>query len=867
MMTLKNIGVVSSLAVAVCLSAPAYAQDESEAQEEAQVREGQTNVIVVTAQFREQNLQETPIAITAVNAEMLAARGQTDISQVASQAPNVTLTAQPQNGGSGLIAFIRGVGQVDFNYALDPAVGVYVDDVYIPTLSASLLELVDLDRVEILRGPQGTLAGKNSLGGAIKLFSARPRGDGSGSFRLEYGSFDEVSVRGMADIGLTDNLAMRFSGLGRSSDGYADMLDYGLTHPDSNVPSTNARGRGNYDYESMGGKSVVAGRVSLQWEPTDRLEVYVSGDYTREDSEAVPTVLLAAGAVSETKAGFDPFSQNPATDPNGNAWLPGTDGNPVPVDCRFVPTGPYSCDPVDLRSLGFDPRYVSYSNFLDAREPTSQAPFKPYYALPITEFEGWGVHGQVTYDITDNFQFVYIGSYRAYTSKWGQDQDATPVPVAQLDNQLDHEAWSAEVRLNFELADGLLEGTVGGFYLDQDGEYTARVDLNYAGIDFIHGPDTTPSTTQAVFGTATIYPTDGLSLTGGIRYTKDEKLYTYYRSNPDGTVPFQGELAPPAGLPPICEAFLGLPQVTIPGVPTSIGNSPNCLLTGLFGISDGFEGDRFDWRVVADYRFSEQFLMYASVSTGFKGGGVNPRPFFGPSAGDCNAPGYVAPAPCNQLRPFDPEELVTYELGFKADLLDRSLRVNGAVFYNDYQNIILELSACPAIPCQQPRNVGEATVKGAELEITAYPVDGLSFDGSLAYLDFNYDDESVQPVGLSGDEVTPFTPEWTMSGGVQYDYDLASGAVVSGRLDVSYQSDIWTEVFNTALGRIDGYALANGRIAFTDPGDDWTLALRVDNIFDKYFFTSKEDEVTALGTVTGVPGMPRTFTVSVERRF
>src|SRR5690606_18351729 len=260
-----------------------------------------------------------------------------------------------------------------------------------------------------------------------------------------------------------------------------------------------------------------------------------------------------------------------------------------------------------------------------------------------------------------------------------------------------------------------------------------------AGIDFIHGPDTTPSTTKAVFGTATIRPTDSFSLTGGIRYTKDEKTYTYFRSNPDGTVPFENWS--PADLPvlPICEAFQGLP-VTIPGVPTSIGNSPNCLLSGIFGISDSFEGDRLDWRVVADYRFSDEFLLYASVATGFKGGGVNPRPFFGPSAGECDAPGYVAPDPCNQLRAFDPETITTYEIGFKSDLLDRRLRLNAAAFFNKYEDIILQLSACPSIPCQQPRNVGTAEVKGFELELSAYPVDGLTLDASMSYIDFEYTD-------------------------------------------------------------------------------------------------------------------------------
>src|SRR5690606_35883449 len=196
LMKFKTLGVASSLAIMCCLAAPAYAQNEAAASNEETSR---NEVITVTAQFREQNLQDTPIAITAMNAEMLEARGHTNIAQVAANAPNVSLTPQPQNGGTGLIAYIRGVGQTDFNYALDPGVGIYIDDVYIPTLSSSLLELIDLDRIEILRGPQGTLAGKNSIGGAIKLFSAEPRGDGSGSLAVTYGSFDRVEVRGMAD--------------------------------------------------------------------------------------------------------------------------------------------------------------------------------------------------------------------------------------------------------------------------------------------------------------------------------------------------------------------------------------------------------------------------------------------------------------------------------------------------------------------------------------------------------------------------------------------------------------------------------------------------------------------------------------------
>ncbi|HZO21241.1 MAG TPA: TonB-dependent receptor plug domain-containing protein, partial [Steroidobacteraceae bacterium] len=151
--------------------------------------------VVVTAQFRRQDLQQTPIAITAVNAAMLEQRNQTDISQVAAQAPNVTLQPNGAAFGSSMVAFIRGIGQTDFDLALEPGVGIYVDDVYYATLTGSLLDLLDLDRVEILRGPQGTLAGKNSIGGAIKLFTKKPTGEG-GYLEGSYGSLHRVDARG-----------------------------------------------------------------------------------------------------------------------------------------------------------------------------------------------------------------------------------------------------------------------------------------------------------------------------------------------------------------------------------------------------------------------------------------------------------------------------------------------------------------------------------------------------------------------------------------------------------------------------------------------------------------------------------------------
>ncbi len=836
----------TSLVAIALMTGSAFAQDAQSSEEE----EAADKEIVVTAQFREQRLQDTPIAITAVNAEMLEARGQTDISQIAGQAPNVTLRPQPQNGGSGLIAFIRGVGQTDFNFAVDPGVGVYIDDVYIPTLSSSLLDLMDLDRIEVLRGPQGTLAGKNSIGGAIKLFSQKPDGSGRGYLQATYGSYNRVEVRGMADFKLSDSLSMRVSGVGKSRDGYVKLLDYGVSHPTSNVPANNARG-GKAVVGTQGGQSYVAGRMALRWQPTDSLDVNISGDYTHDRSEPAGTVLIAAGRPGPTATNPNPFNPaipNPATNANGGAWLTGRNGAPVPVDCRFVPAGQYSCDTLSSSVYGGDRRFISYANFVDGTVATSQAPFKPYAALQQSNFTGWGIHGNVKFDLSENMNLHWISSYRKYQSNFGQDQDATPVPVAQLDNQLNHYGWSQELRLNGEIGNGFVDYTLGGFYFKQKGVYTARVDLNYAGIDFIHGPDLTPSDSKALFINTTFHPTDAWSINAGLRQSWDKKDYTYFRSNPDGTVPGPGP----------CAFFLG----ALTAGPTGVGNAPNCLLLGLYNVSAQFKGKRTDWRIETDYRFSDALFVYGSVATGYKGGGVNPRPFFGPS----NPPCSPTPTPnCNQVQAFSPETLTTYEVGFKSDFFDRKLRLNAAFFLNKYNDIQLQLTRCPAAPCLLPANAGKADVKGAEFEATIKPFDGLTLDGSLSFLDFEYKTIAAS-TNIPITNITAYTPKTTYSFGAQYDWPMLSGNM-SFRVDGQYQSEIFTDANNSVWSRVAPRFLANGRLGFTTEDKAWGVSLEVQNLFNKYYFLTVSDVTGGLGVETGVPGTPRTWALTVKRNF
>ena len=195
-------------------------------------QEGGLEEIIVTAEFREANVQDTPIAITAVNAAMLDARSQTNLAQITAQTPNVSLRPAGSSSGSALVAFIRGIGQTDFNPSVEPGVGIYVDDVYYSTITGNILDLLDLDRVEVLRGPQGTLAGRNAIGGAIKLFTRKPDGSDDINVSLTKGTFNRTELKGAAGLTLVeDKLYMRVAGIAKAMDGYVNRLDYACANP------------------------------------------------------------------------------------------------------------------------------------------------------------------------------------------------------------------------------------------------------------------------------------------------------------------------------------------------------------------------------------------------------------------------------------------------------------------------------------------------------------------------------------------------------------------------------------------------------------------------------------------------------------
>jgi len=632
--------------------------------------EGGDGVILVTAQFREQSVQDTPLAITAVNAEMLEARSQTDLSEVANQAPSVTLKPQSNIYGNSLAAQIRGVGQFDYNPAVEPGVGIYVDDVYYATLPGSILDLLDLDRVEILRGPQGTLAGRNSIGGAVKLYSQRPIGDGSGYVQGTVGSRNRVDLRAGFDIGLAEGISFRFAGVSKWQDGYVDRIDYGCANPGQGIPPLQGS-ETDCVLAKEGGVGTQAFRAQLRLEPTDSIEINIAGDYTHEDHTVAGEVLTIAGYTGALDVNPFPVA--------------------IPFDNRFI-CGPY-CN------------YANFINPADGSRPLNTADGR-------VRFDGWGISANVTWKLSDSVALTSITAYRAYDAHFPTDADLSPLAHSLGVTDIDFWSISQELRLTGQVG-SLLDWTVGGFYMDQRSLAYSFQDLRYSPLPAFQQNDPVNADTVAAFANVELHATDELSLIGGIRYTDEHKDYTFVRLLPDGSV-------------------------------------QNAAIHGQVGT---YDHNRFDYRAAVQYRFSPQFMAYAQYSTGFKGGGVNPRPFT-----------------AAQVLPFRPETLSSYEIGFKSDLLDRRIRLNVAAFQADYKGIQLTLSTCPQFggpgPCALVTNAGDGKMKGFEVETVIKPVDGLIIDGSLSYLDFKYKTINPQaggptlPAGPQLGDLPPYVPEW-----------------------------------------------------------------------------------------------------------
>ena len=823
-------------------------------------RSGGLEEIVVTARYREENIQTTPIAISAFSGEELTLRSIDNVEDIGVIVPNAFFRKNVGNYGPNNTIGLRGLNQVDFSYSFEPAVGIYIDDIYHGTITGSDMDLVDLERVEVLRGPQGTLFGKNSLGGAMRLISRPPSGDNTGNVQLTVGEFDRLDVRATGDFALTENIYVRLTGVSKRRDGYGRRLDFacemvrrgtpelagindgigGATlvdpgtapffvpiyepvfvpvgSPEDNrfaMPMARDPRQGDCTLGTLGGEEMQAGRMMLRIMPSDRFEVTVSADFSSTSDDPNVETQLSPVMVAPTSA--DQRYENAVIFANYGVRFINTD--------RFLSPDPYS----------------NYSTHAD--------PFEGQTYPTKSDMEAWGTSIVLDYDLTERTHFKLITGYRTYDTRWSSDTDRMPFPIQQTDYLQEHEQTQIEAQFTGSIGERF-DWTAGAFYYDSKSR--AYNTTEFGAFDYGPGGPGTGSlpnfvaddryTTEnkSVFVHVNYALTERLSLSGGVRYTDEEKSNTF--------------------------AHYG--QIVVPD-PLVFGKS------------------RADQKISIDFSVTDNIFLYAQAATGYRSEGANPRIFT-----------------VGQLGVIPEEEVTTYEIGVKTDLLDRRLRLNAAVFESDYDprtvsvfGLVVQCDApddpnptpyflagaqCPAGTALAGSNGlpwfyyinNPGTLEGFEVELSASPIDQLLVTYTVGQTRYKNDNQTpgsplyVHPSFL-------LQPEWTMSAGVQWTARLPGGGTLSPRLDAFYQShrtNGGTQVDNFCPERcIPGYTLLNARLTYQPPSEDWSVSLSATNLADRFYWQQLGAAITATGAPasnrSGVPGRPREWALTLEKRF
>ena len=816
---------------AVCLILATHAAGAAEGPTQAAAPSDGLQEVVVTAQFRNESIQTTPLAITAVNAEMIAAKGQTSLTEITQDAPSVLLNNATGAFGPSMTAFIRGIGQGDLDPALEPGVGIYIDDVYFGTLTGSLFDLLDLDRVEVLRGPQGTLEGMNSEGGAVKLFSKKPDATQSANVDFLVGTGNHVELRAGSNFALADNLFVRLSAVGNHQDGYVTRYDFGCANPSfqakdiNGVSGTYSVNPGflaqtsNCQLGKEGGIGYTAFRAAVRWLASDNLEFNLIGDLSNTNQDHPAEVLAFAGPGAGNQSKAATYSAALA--------IPTTNGHLLPYDQAAVPA---------LIPKGFWASYASFcmpavTNPVTIPGLGSNAGNPAFCVNPRQTIQSWGAQLSTDLKLSDTTSLKNVVALRGYGAQWVHDNDVSIWDGDLGAESMGHHQFSEELRLNGS-AGKLLDYTIGAFYFRENTVYFGHEDLWYAvsafpGIFNFYQNDPVEAHNKAGFVHTTFHVTDKFDAIFGARYTSQDKDYNYIRLNPQGTT----------------------------------GGSAT-LVSPLNGASSHYAATRWDWRANLNYQISDQAMVYGQWSTGFKGGGVDPRPF------------YVA-----QAVQFNPENLSTFEVGLKTNWFGNHLHANIDAYFSQYRNIQLTLNNCSAVPsiaaasaaagfnfgspCALPYNAGAAHQKGVEFETQAR-FGGFQADANFSYLKFNY--VTLDPnSGVGLDMVTPWTPKYSGGGGVQYTAELGDHGSLTARLDGSTRSLVYSAAVNDQYNRVPGYTTYNAHLTWSAPKANWQVTLQGQNLTDKHYYSSIFDLVEAgQGTVGAVPGRPLEVDLEVK---
>jgi iron complex outermembrane receptor protein len=775
---------------AMTQSPAASTSDRSTRAENDEESRGAIGDIVVTARRSSENAQRVPIAITTLTSQELTARGVRDIFDVQQSTPSLFISSN--QGSAKARLYIRGLGEVDDKLTGDRGVGVYIDGVALTNSYGLRASLIDVAQVEVLKGPQGTLFGRNTTGGALNITTQHPEYRWGGYVDLLYGSYNNAQALAVINAPIVDDkLAIRAALQVISRDGY--------------YPEFASGKKGNDD-------NTFNGRLLIRADPVEDIHILLSGDFLK-----VRNGYNHAAISSESLLA----SQNSATGLLGAAAAQ-LGLNPASATDRATAYSVYRSY-VD-RSIA-EPR-VGFASLSDARD----------------NLDIWGVSANVQIDL-GGVALKSITSYRSLDRDQAYDLDNTPLNLLSQHQSAYSSDFSQEVQLS-SIDNVGLDWQAGAFYSRSSGnDYNATDQADYVNPNrAVVTESGVVNSSKAVYGQAVYHITPTLRVTGGIRYTAD-----YREIDSKNRIELANAVAP---LPPggVNRCNLLAPAL---GGPTY----PNCTYKA------SVDYDQTTWLASADWRPIDGLMLYGSVSTGYR-------------AGAFTAPGNSSPittvvANTAAFTPYAPEKVTNYEVGFKGDLLDRRLRVNGAFFYMDYKDIQVRIrDLVNSVLIQIVRNAASATIYGAELEVTAVPVDGLTLNGVAGYLHARYNSyRALDPSGNLLDlSDQPFTaPEWTYDLSATYVLPLNDGALrFSGSYSYQSTANFVPGTLPVASVSQPGFGLLNARIGWHIESQDLDVSVFAKNLADQRYIVS----AFPVGVYNGVNlGDPRSFGIQLRKNF
>jgi iron complex outermembrane recepter protein len=790
--------------------------------------------VVVTAEKRSENVQKVPIAITAFNSQELQDRGVTDIHALSNLTPNVNLDAgSPFSGSSSVLsASIRGIGQDDFAMNLDPGVGVYVDGVYLARTVGANQNLLDVDRVEILKGPQGTLFGRNTIGGAISIVTHTPGNEFSGKAELTTGSFARRDLAATFDIPITDRLLSSITVSSLVRDGYQRRIATPDLPVFENIPETTYHQAGYFSNgDTQGGQNQQVVRSKLLFLASDSLKLTLTADWTHENQTALPNTVLAT--TNGTAAGGLVNLYNTCT-AFANQAAVNAAGGPFPAVCG--PVGPgLVAGPGGLVSPGpaLYGRNIPQYNAAIAVTGNIDTSYATGNNFSQMDSGGWALTAD--WALNDSLSLKSITGWRTLNWRVGMDNDGSVLVVLEPSFKEGQHQESQEFQLIGTALGNRLDYVVGTYYFKETGHVHDFVALDVLMVD---GDNTIETTSYAGFAHANLKVTDKIGITAGARYSIDDKHMIGRQSDPGA---FEEKIA---GCYPIVITAACITQnFPDPNSPTLL--FPPGLNKQTF--------DEFTPTLEAQYNFTPDVMGYVSYSQGFKSGGWTTR-----------VPNPILSA---SLAAFAPEKAETYEVGLKSQLFDDHLRLNLAAFDTLYKDIQLDEQNGPAPTI---KNAGTARILGTELEASWAVVHGLNIQAAVGYMDAHYT-QTLPGTGISATDALPLntplpkTPKWKMSVGPQYVYKLSNDRQLRFVGNYTFTSSMSNDIADTPLLARPNTRILDLSATYVTSGDKYEIVVGGTNVTDTRYVITGQDQAAG-GQVQATFNPPREWYLQLRAK-